>query len=249
MTQQLKIQKKAIERRGGVSLWKQIAEEIKGSLSRWRVGEGEQIPTEHELSKVFAVNRHTVRRAIAQLVSEGVLRADQGKGTFVAKAPTAKTEEPQFQFTDNGTGQNLKLRERTLNVRSISASAGLAIQFDVAEGTELIEVEQLGFSSTTPVMLTTSWFVKEAFPALEDYLARSTSLSKFLSKHGHPDYAARETRVSADLCSASQANLLETEDGSPLLVLYSLEVSVDGTPLQVSRSYVSADHLHLTLSA
>ena len=37
------------------------------------------------LSERFGVNRHTVRRAISTLVEQGLLRVEQGRGTFVAE--------------------------------------------------------------------------------------------------------------------------------------------------------------------
>lgn len=44
---------------------------------------GNKIPSENELADKFHISRHTVRRAISELVNEGVLTTTQGKGTFV----------------------------------------------------------------------------------------------------------------------------------------------------------------------
>ena len=70
-----------MERRNGIALWRQIADQI-----RLAIGTGEfaeKLPPEMALADRFGVNRHTVRGAIAALVQEGVLRAEQGRGTFV----------------------------------------------------------------------------------------------------------------------------------------------------------------------
>ncbi len=48
-----------------------------------RLKEGEQIPSEHEMSATFGVSRHTVRKAIGDMVNEGWLYRVQGKGTYV----------------------------------------------------------------------------------------------------------------------------------------------------------------------
>ena len=74
---------KAMERRSGIALWRQIADQI-----RLAIGSGEfttKLPPEMALAARFAVNRHTVRGAIAALVQEGVLRAEQGRGTFIER--------------------------------------------------------------------------------------------------------------------------------------------------------------------
>jgi GntR family transcriptional regulator len=48
---------------------------------------GEQIPTEAQLMQLFSVSRITVRQALSQLVSHGVVIARPGRGSFVAEPP------------------------------------------------------------------------------------------------------------------------------------------------------------------
>ncbi|RAJ08221.1 DNA-binding FadR family transcriptional regulator [Chitinophaga skermanii] len=51
------------------------------SLGKWKVGE--KIPAEPELMEQFAVGRSTIREAIKTLAQNGILRVQQGSGTFV----------------------------------------------------------------------------------------------------------------------------------------------------------------------
>src|SRR6187399_2465806 len=73
-----------VERRSGVALWRQIADRIRIDIAAGVFGES-RLPPETELSLRFGVNRHTVRAAIAALIQEGVLRAEQGRGTFIER--------------------------------------------------------------------------------------------------------------------------------------------------------------------
>ncbi|TJV16672.1 MAG: GntR family transcriptional regulator, partial [Mesorhizobium sp.] len=73
----------SLERRSGVSLWRQIADQILHSIAVGDFAENAALPPEVALAERYGVNRHTVRSAIAALVQDGVLRAEQGRGTFV----------------------------------------------------------------------------------------------------------------------------------------------------------------------
>ncbi|TIV74378.1 MAG: GntR family transcriptional regulator, partial [Mesorhizobium sp.] len=73
----------SIERRNGVSLWRQIADRILQGIASGDFAENAALPPEVALAERYGVNRHTVRSAIAALVQEGVLKAEQGRGTFV----------------------------------------------------------------------------------------------------------------------------------------------------------------------
>lgn len=61
-----------------------VAEQIKELVLNKQYAAGEKIPTEEELTKLFAVGRGTIREAIKRLQAEGILTASPGKGTFVS---------------------------------------------------------------------------------------------------------------------------------------------------------------------
>ena len=71
---------------GGIAMWRRIADTIRLDIVGGKRARGEKLPGEMALAERFAVNRHTVRRAIAALTAEGVVRAEQGRGTFVDQA-------------------------------------------------------------------------------------------------------------------------------------------------------------------
>ena len=81
---------KEMERRNGIALWRQIADSIRTDIGSGAVRRRTQADARtRAVAQRFGVNRHTVREAIASLVHEGVLRSEQGRGTFVAAAPAA----------------------------------------------------------------------------------------------------------------------------------------------------------------
>lgn len=72
-----------------------LSEWIKSNIEDGTFLPGKKIPSEHELASQFNYSRQTVRQAIGNLVTEGILTREQGSGTYVAllkpKAPLKKT--------------------------------------------------------------------------------------------------------------------------------------------------------------
>ena len=66
------------------SLADMIAETLKQQITEVTYRVGDKLPTEPELMKTFGVGRSSVREAVKLLVNMGVVRVQQGSGTFVA---------------------------------------------------------------------------------------------------------------------------------------------------------------------
>ena len=66
------------------SLADMIAETLKQQITEGTYRVGDKLPTEPELMKTFGVGRSSIREAVKLLVNMGVVRVQQGSGTFVA---------------------------------------------------------------------------------------------------------------------------------------------------------------------
>ncbi len=247
MTKLIKFEFSPMERRAGVAMWKQIAEVLRSELSRAEASEGEKIPTEQELAQSFEVNRHTVRRAISTLIEEGFLRSDQGRGTFVAKAPLVYPLGPRTRFSENLSGQAQEIYGDIFRTSEVAADAYTSELLEVEQGTALFECETVSYADGVPITVGTRWFEVSRFPNLLSDLKETSSVTKIMEKYGFGDYKRQETRITAVLCSARNAGLLKISEGSPVLVMESINVIGGGIPIQVGRSYVAADRMHLTV--
>src|SRR4051812_4803350 len=70
----------------GVAIWRRIADAIRLDIVGGKLVTGDKLPPESELAERFNANRHTVRRALAALQAEGVIKTEQGRGSFVDQA-------------------------------------------------------------------------------------------------------------------------------------------------------------------
>ncbi len=74
---------KLTKEKGASPLYSQIADDLRFKIVSGEWGEGEKIPPELDLCKIYEVSRITIRKAIDELVREGRLYRERAKGTFV----------------------------------------------------------------------------------------------------------------------------------------------------------------------
>src|SRR5262245_26458277 len=84
----------------GVTLWRRIADELEHAIRLGSHAVGDRLPGELEIAQRFAVNRHTVRRALAELAARGLVRAQRGSGTFVEHARLAYPIHARTRFSE-----------------------------------------------------------------------------------------------------------------------------------------------------
>src|SRR5262245_55471131 len=75
-----------LQPKGALPLWRQVLRLIERDIRSGRLAPGTQLPTEAALAQALGVHRHTVRHAIENLSDQGLLRVEQGRGTFVKEA-------------------------------------------------------------------------------------------------------------------------------------------------------------------
>jgi GntR family transcriptional regulator len=76
----------SVDRQAGVPLGTQLAARIRGAVRDGSLSPGDRLPSVRALADAVGVNVNTVRAVYARLDAEGLLRSEQGRGTFVAGA-------------------------------------------------------------------------------------------------------------------------------------------------------------------
>ncbi|WP_027963903.1 GntR family transcriptional regulator [Halalkalibacillus halophilus] len=83
-------------------LFQQIAQMIADEIVSGELSEGDRIPSEHELSKFYNINRATVRKGLQMLVDEELVYKQRGIGMFVKEGAYMKLlKDRQHQFREN----------------------------------------------------------------------------------------------------------------------------------------------------
>jgi GntR family phosphonate transport system transcriptional regulator len=220
-----------IQRNDGVALWRQIAGRIERQIAEGRLPPGARLPTEAALSANFAVNRHTVRRALEELSRAGLVRVEQGRGSFVAEDVLDYTVEPRTRFTEWIRRHNKEPSGQVLALRETAVDSQVAAGLGLRSGARVVLLERLGLADGRPVGLTRHYFPPRLRGIL-DALRTHARITEALQAVGVSDYLRQITRVTARLPTATEATLLHTARNRPVLVAENVNVDRAGAVVE-----------------
>ena len=80
----------SIDRASDEPVFRQVAEHLRSAVRRGQLRPGDQLPSEADLIAHYGIARMTVRQALGELRTEGLVVAEQGRGVFVRPQPKLK---------------------------------------------------------------------------------------------------------------------------------------------------------------
>jgi GntR family transcriptional regulator, phosphonate transport system regulatory protein len=234
-----------LERNTGVALWRQIEQTLTKEIETGALEAGSRLPTEPVLAERFLVNRHTVRRAVSGLAARGLLKVEQGRGTFVAEHVLDYLIGRRTRFSDLVHKQNRHPGGTLLFARRVAADVVVAEMLKLSTGAEVHLLETLGELDGRPISVGTHYFPAERFPDLDEVHQREGTITRTLTHYGCGDYERRVTKITARMPDASDADLLRQAGNRPILVTESVNVDVDDTPIEYGVARFAADRFQI----
>jgi GntR family transcriptional regulator len=149
-------------------------------IDEQKLREGDQLPTEAQLSTLAGVSLVTVRRALSELSSQAVVRREQGRGTFVAR-PRVKAETTKIGGLRNGLHLDArsKLRTRLLSCVARASTKEESRRLGLSAAATVWEVSRLRLLNKQPVIWELSVIPKILAPDLAAHLNGSAKRSLY----------------------------------------------------------------------
>jgi GntR family transcriptional regulator len=221
-------------------LYQQLRRALRDAIQDNRLAAEEALPAERDLATEFGVSRITVRKALDELVSEGLLTRRQGAGTFVAAHAEARVEK-SFS-TLSSFSEDMLSRGRKPESAWLSRTAGAvtpeeALTLGLSPGSLVYRFNRIRYADGEPMALEYSTIPGFCLPS---ELAVEESLYEALDRYTARPVRALQ-RLRAVLFTSEQAKLLGVAAGSPGLFIERRGFLKDGRPMEVTQSYYRGD--------
>jgi GntR family transcriptional regulator len=224
-----------------VPLYFQLREMVRHEIITGRLSPGDQLPTEKELEERYGVSRVTVRMALRDLMVDGLLVRQRGKGTFVAPPKIDKALKSALGFTTDMQSRGLEPGARVLESCQMPASIEAAEGLGLLPGAPVIHLQRLRLAGGEPLALQWSYMPATRFPGLLAFDLNGQSLYAYLqTQYGATIMAGRKT-VEGVVADRHQAQLLQIPEGAPLLRLSGTNLDQSGEKVEYGVTLYRAD--------
>jgi GntR family frlABCD operon transcriptional regulator len=229
-------------------LYMQLKDVLEADIMSGKYQAGEQLPSEPELCRVYGVSRITTRRAILDLVEEGILHRQQGKGTFVTEGKMKRE-----LICVNGFSRSIQQMGKVPHIQILSSKVMMADQtiadmLAITEEAIILKLHRLHFLDYVPLALETGYYSLERFPNLEKYIGESISTYDLLKQQYQVQPACNRKTINIRPATSEAADLLQISQGESLFEMEEQVFSKEGRPIHYSISLLPANRVTFTLS-
>ena len=223
----------------GGPLYLQLKRWIEDAIRRGAINPGDALPSERDLALKVDVSRVTVRKAVLQLVKDGVLVQRHGSGTFVAP-PTQRVEQSLSQltsFTEDMARRGMAVRSEWIDRGIYVPSPEETVILGLSPGDNVARIARLRLTGDTPFAIERANLSARVLP---DPMAITDSLYKLLDKSGHRPVRALQ-RIRAANLGEEDARLLDVAVGSAGLNVERTSYLASGRVIEFTRSIYRGD--------
>lgn len=223
-------------------VYQQLNERLRRSLAT-DFRRGDRFLTEREISEQYAVSRATANKALASLVSEGLIEFRRGVGTFVRRDTIDYDVRSLVSFTEKARAAGKTPSTKVVRFQKLEAGtlpAPLLPLLQVEPTATVWELDRIRCADGTPMILEHRYIVQSRCPKLTKAEVKGSLYHAWTQNHSLRIGGANEV-IRAVSLSSTEAKHLGTTSKSPALEVVSVGFLEDDSPLWWERTLYRGD--------
>lgn len=203
---------------------------------------GTLLPSEQEICKIYKLSRVTVRKALENLVSEGILEKKRGKGTVVYNdRQHEKLLDHFFSFFEFLKSRNYDVSTKIIEFKIVYPSEDLCNILKIKKGEEIFKSKRLRIVNNEPWYYVDSYFPCRLYPQLSPEDLVNNSFYHFMVTSIGLDIYGFKRKLYTRPAVKMDSELLVVEVGEPLQIFENLNYKKSKLPVEYSINTIRAD--------
>ncbi|MDO4850044.1 MAG: GntR family transcriptional regulator [Coriobacteriia bacterium] len=203
---------------------------------------GDLLPSERELSERYGLSRTTVRLALKELETLGLISRKHGKGTFVSDLTGGAMDlTTNYSFTEQMRDAGREPKTVELDFQARDATKTLADRMGLHLGDKVLYMKRLRFADGVPMMLERTYVPANRFIGLTEETLSGKSLYAIIENDYHEVIRVAEEEFFASVARQNDAEALGIPEGAPVLQLSRLTYNDQNIVIEYTHSVARAD--------
>lgn len=229
-----------------LTFYRQVRDDLTRRIDAGEFASG-QLPPELELADSYGVSRTTVRQAILDLVRDGLLTRQRGRGTFVLPRVLVSDAQSLLSFGDEMKQHGVNTSARLISASEIAADAEVAHELHIHEGDRVFEIVRLGYGNGMPLVLRGLQFPAAVAPDLLKQPLQDEPIYTMLRERYNVVAAGSYQHFAAAAADEYVAKHLKIPKGAPVLSWRGIRVDVDKRPIARTWAYYRGDRFEFSV--
>lgn len=229
-----------LDKQSSTPMYAQIEEYLKCRILQGEFAIGMAIPSERELTDMLGVSRMTVRQSITNLVNEGLLFRERGRGTYVSSPKVEQALSGLTSFTEDMIARGMAPSNKLISFERVLPTVDIAQGLQLNEGDEVFAVKRIRYADDKPMAIERTYIPVKLVPEL-DRNALSGSFYVFIEKNSEHKISHATQHMEAVLVKKEDAELLQITMPAPILIIERKSYLTNDLPFEIVRSTYRAD--------
>lgn len=242
------LNQKKVNLDNSILLYEQVKMEIIELINSKNLRHGEKIPTESELGELFNVSRITIRRAIKELVEEGIIEVIRGKGTFV------KAEKKHIHllnlkgYTEGLNTEENNIEKEILFNEKIKDESEISKVFSYKYN-EFVKLVRVVKDSEGPFSIDYAYLPLSLYPDIDELFTNNVSTFEIMKTKYNVEFTKVEKEFEYIQPSQEICRNLGISRMSPVILVKKVIYGSDHLPLHYSKYYLIGDRVKFYIEA
>ena len=229
-----------LRRDSPVPLYHQLKQILRSKITAGEFDSDGQFPSERELVERYKISRMTARQALSELVNEGLIIREQGRGSFVVQPRVQDQLRRLTSFTEDMQLRGLPIISKITDFQVVTDEA-VAAKMEIPADEELVRLQRIRFVKREPIALQTAFIRHQFCPDLAEQGLVDGSLYKTLEERYGLRLGRAVQTIEAKPADEYEEKMLKVKIGQPVLGLERLTYLQNGQPIEYVCSTYRGD--------